>query len=191
MGGAGRGNPASYFLRKIMKDLMFDLETLGSKSGDIILQIGACYFDRNTGAIGKIFCRNMDMCESERLGFTHSLDTVKWWCWQTKDAQRSVFEGEMTPVVDVLIEFYEFCKGLDEAWSHSTFDQNLLFAYYEKMGMEIPFHYKRGSDLRTLTKLAKIDFKSIKREGIHHNGLDDCLYQVKYTVECLRKLNVK
>jgi hypothetical protein len=170
---------------------MFDLETLGSDSGDIIVQIGACYFDRDTGEIGKTFSRNMDMIESHRLGFTHSMDTVKWWLWQSKEAQKSVFEGQMTPVITALIDFSIFCKGLDTAWSHSTFDQVLLFAYYKKLGLEIPFHYKNGSDLRTITKLVKIDLKTRERKGVHHNGVDDCIFQVGYTVECLKALNQK
>ena len=44
-----------------MKDLMVDIETLGVSHDSVITQIGACYFDRNTGEIGAKFIANIDL----------------------------------------------------------------------------------------------------------------------------------
>ena len=43
-----------------MKDVMIDFETLGNSNNAVVVQIGACYFDRKTGEIGYKFETNID-----------------------------------------------------------------------------------------------------------------------------------
>jgi len=54
----------------------------------------------------------------------------------------------------------------------------------------LPFHYRQTRDIRTLTHLAghQRNESTIDPKDKTHNALEDCLYQVKYCVECFNKL---
>ena len=169
---------------------MLDIETFGTRVDCIILQIGACYFDRNTGQIGKTFTMNVDPHDARSLGFKEDFRTMLWWIWQSKEAQNAVFNNPK-PLMEVFGEFAKFAKEAENVFSHATFDFAIVIEAYKSVGLETPFHYKSSVDLRTLCKLAKIDLKKHVRVGIHHNGLDDCISQVAYTIECLKKLKLK
>jgi exodeoxyribonuclease VIII len=133
---------------------------------------------------------NIDPHDSRRLGFKENFDTMLWWMWQSKAAQNAVLDNPK-PLMEVFGEFSKFAKEAEDVWSHATFDFAIVTEAYKSVGLELPFHYKTSRDLRTICKLAKIDLKNHIRVGVHHNGLDDCITQVGYTVECLKKLKAK
>jgi DNA polymerase III epsilon subunit-like protein len=174
-----------------MKDLMLDLETMGNRPTSAIIQIGACYFDRNDGTIGETFLKQVSLADSMEWGLTVDASTIQWWVVQENKSWLNNPES----LVLVLDAFDEFYKSKTYVWSHSTFDIPILNNAYSKLGRRIPCHYRLTRDLRTLTHLAG----SSKNESIEvrdggadaHNALNDCLYQVKYTVECLNKLKGK
>lgn len=170
-----------------MKDVMLDIETLGTRPTSAIVQIGACYFDRNTGEIGETFSMNIEYPDGEGFApFTIDLSTINWWDEQSQEAKNAVFK-DGHPVREVIEKFAVFLKGADHLWSHATFDAPIVANAFAILGMKMPVHYKGMRDIRTLMDLA--DHHSEKpREGIHHNALDDCKFQVGYVVEALNKL---
>ena len=165
---------------------MIDIETIGVRSTSMLLQIGACYFDRNTGEIGKTFLVNIDPSMFKDQ-FTFDYGTVKWWFEQTEEARKSVMENAVELRV-ALMDLHDFCDS-DETniWCHATFDMPIILNAFEVMGIKFPIHFRRMRDIRTLMDIA--DHKTEKpRQGIHHNGLDDAKFQVVYVVEALNKL---
>ena len=60
------------------KNLMIDLETLGTFMNAPVVTIGACFFDPMTGEIGDKFYRKIDMVDAMRFG-SASGDTLRWW----------------------------------------------------------------------------------------------------------------
>lgn len=170
-----------------MKDLMIDLETWGTKPGCVVVQIGACMFDKETGAIGEKFSYNIDPRDSVKQGFTIEVDTVLWWLGQSKQAQDDVHRSPFL-VRDSLESFTKWLQGktIERAWCHKDFDLPLLAAYYNKTDREFPLKHFIFRDLRTILDLAKMNIKNRPRVGTHHSGLDDCLFQVGYVVDCLK-----
>lgn len=172
-----------------MKNVMLDLETLATSTDAAIVQIGACYFDDVTGAIGDTFKKNIDLAFSDKEA-RGVLDpaTVAWWLKQSDAARNSILtRGE--PSVNVLHEVNEFLKPAKFIWSHATFDFVILSESMRRHNITPSFCYRTCMDIRTLTRLASFA-KSVAwiREGTHHDALDDCKYQVKYCVDALNKL---
>jgi hypothetical protein len=72
-----------------MKDIMLDLETLGTKPGGIILSIGAAQFDLKKGLIDadNTFYENIQISDSVEKGFTITGETIEWWFKQDDNAR--------------------------------------------------------------------------------------------------------
>lgn len=173
-----------------MKDIMIDLETMGNQPTSAIIQIGACYFDRNTGEIGNTFLENVSLADSMMHGLTVDASTIEWWMVQ----ENKSWLVSPRRLADALGVLFNFIKTKTYIWSHSTFDIPILNNAYNRIESKAPFHYRMTRDLRTLTHLSgssKNESTEVRDEGADaHNALNDCLYQVKYTVECLNKLKL-
>lgn len=171
-----------------------DLETFGYRKKACIVQIGACYFDRVTGEIGNKFKENVDARTSVACGGEIDADTVYWWLSQSPEAIHSVTKSQ--PGIDVRIAISRLDQFLSEAkciWSHATFDFVILQETWQTLfpGVRPTFQYRASRDIRTLVDLAGVSTKKGRvREGTHHDALDDCIFQVGYCVEAMRKLGV-
>ena len=172
-----------------MKDVMIDLETLGNTNNAVVVQIGACYFNRHTGEIGEKFSVNIDADSSLREGFEVTGSTIYWWLEQEYNARSSIISGEKKMVGRAMVLFNRFLEKAECIWSHATFDYVILLNHLNKLNIKPSFSYRSARDLRTLTDLVKIDPKSYKSDGVLHNGLGDCIFQVGYTVDCINALN--
>jgi hypothetical protein len=174
-----------------MKDIMLDLETMGTSHDAAIIQIGACYFDRNTGEIGEEFLVNVDLKNEMERGFLVDASTIGFWMIQSDEARYSVMDADnVAQSLTALQDFNDFAKGVKHVWSHATFDFVILMNHLKKLKITPSIHYRGARDIRTLVDLAKIDLKQFKRAGIHHNALDDCKFQIQYVVECFNKLKL-
>jgi len=168
-----------------MKDVMIDIETLGTRSTSMIVQIGACYFDRKTGKIGPKFRQNISSGFDDR--FTIDASTISWWLSQSDEARASIAKDgkDLTTILTNLRDWLGEAKFV---WSHATFDIPILLNAFEKCDLHFPIHYTKMRDIRTLMDIANIDTKSLKREGTHHDALADCEYQVAYCTKALDSL---
>ena len=170
-----------------MKDVMIDVETFGKKSSSAIVQIGACYFDRETGEIGETLSININYNNDSR--FTFDYDTVSWWLSQSDEARKSITGNTVsieTAIASNLIPFLGKYPGLS-IWSHATFDVPILMHAFDKLGLEFPVNYKNMRDIRTLIDISDYKIPWNARTGVHHSALDDCRFQVKYCVAALKK----
>lgn len=172
-------------------NIMFDLETLGNTNKAPIVQIGAVKF-LDDGTIIDTFFSSINFDSLENYNFQINYSTLNWWFKQEDKAIKSLVESDkIGNIKDVLFDFKEWV-GNPKAyvyWSHATFDPPILINSLVETGISnfIPYYLFR--DLRTL-----IHFTGeipIEREGIHHNALDDCLYQVKYASKAIQILNTK
>jgi len=168
-----------------MKDVMIDIETLGTRTTSAIVQIGACYFNRENGDIGRVFEMNIKV---PRDMFTIDYSTIQWWLTQSPEAQQAI-TLDPQPLALVIDDLAAFLNEATYIWSHATFDVPILLNTFDKLDRNFPIHYTKMRDIRTLMDITK--HKSVaKRAGIHHTALDDCRYQVEYCVEALNKLKV-
>ena len=165
---------------------MIDIETWGTRSTSAIIQIGACYFDRDTGEIGDTFSVNIDYLVSTEP-FTTDEATMQWWSEQSQEAKDAVSANGVS-IATAIRDLHDFLDRDDVCiWSHATFDIPILLNAFHVLGLKFPIHYKKMRDIRTLMDLAD-HYGTKEREGIHHNALDDCIFQVGYCTEAFNKL---
>jgi len=179
-------------------DVMIDIETLANTSNAVINQLAAVVFDRHTGEIIDKFKKNVDTQTCVDIGLELSVETIEWWLGQSKDAQNSILEKPRYSIKDALQELYYFFikswKNVHDdvyniervnVWCHTTFDEPVLENAFRKTKTDVPWHYRSGRDLRTLVDLANYTIDKNKNVGTAHDALDDCLFQIEYTVKCI------
>lgn len=169
-----------------MTDIMIDLETLGTSSNAAVVQIGACFFNRATGEIG----RSLRINVRPDVGVIDS-DSVMFWLSQSKGAQNSILAEPRKGSKEAFEELNKFIQGAKYIWSHATFDFVILTNTLRVLGIKPMFRYQAARDIRTLQDLAGYPMPSKGREGVHHDALDDCKFQVAYCVAAFNALAVK
>jgi len=186
-------------------DVMIDIETLANTSNSAISQVAAIIFDRENGNIIDEFKRNVNLQTCIDIGLEMNVDTIEWWLSQTKKAQESILKKPRQSIKGVLTDLSTFIKKnwvilhnnktLNDfqindvkIWCHATFDEPVLSNAYNKCQIEEPWHFRGVRDLRTIIDLANYDIYKNENTGIAHDALDDCKFQIKYTVECIKQL---
>lgn len=166
-----------------MRDLMIDIETLGTEYGSVITQIGACYFDRFTGEIGGRYKVNIDIADCLREGLKIDAGALKFWFDQK---ERSFLRGTV-PLRWAMEEYRSFSKKAKCVWSHSTFDFSMILSVCFKLGIPPVNHYVTTKDIRTLMELAGTHKDDDAIYPNAHDALEDCYNQVKY---CVKAFNI-
>ena len=170
-----------------MKEIMLDIEAVDTKPTAAIMQIGACYFDRKTGKIGKTFLANIDLESSIQRGLTVCGTTLYWWFEQSEEARKSMLKKPRGKVQAVLTRFKKFTEDAECIWCHATYDFPIINNALIKCGLE-PMNFLIARDIRTISDLTGGRVRDFKREGVHHTALDDCKFQVEYITTLIKKL---
>jgi|SRR6267378_2123427 len=171
-----------------MKDVMVDLETLGTKPGSVILSIGAVAFDE-TG-LGEQFYRVISISSSLQAGLKEDADTKLWWSKQAPEARTVLDQATdlriAVPLVVALTEFAQWLGSVAplkdiKVWGNgSDFDNMMLAAAYDAVQMSLPWRFYNNRCYRTLKNL--LPAITFERSGVHHNALDDAMTQAAYAV---------
>jgi hypothetical protein len=169
-----------------MKDLMIDLETLGSTPETPVISIGAAFFDIQTKKIGPTFYMALDVNEQIARGRKPTGDTIKWWLGQS-DAAKRVFHEQAKPALVVLTTFIQWYKANNPkgafVWGNgSTFDISILENMFNDYKLEIPWGYNKAMDLRTFKRF-RAGGEQVKKSGVNHNALDDAVSQAQYILD--------
>lgn len=173
-----------------MKNVMLDFETFGNGKNACVVQVGACFFNKGTGEIGKTFLQNVDAKSAVRSGADMDAEPIYWWLKQSKEAIESVTKPPLMDIRDVFSELNDFLEDVDNIWSHATFDFVILQETLKRLNIKPKFSYRSARDIRTLNYLSKVSTKEpmFVRQGIHHSALDDCIFQVTYCVHAMKML---
>lgn len=171
-----------------MQNVMLDLETLGTRPGSVILSIGAAFFDLD-GRIGETFYRNISTKSCIERGLTVDERTQEWWRQQSDAARQSVLVDRRM-LDDVVTDFASFFRsgGGVYVWAQgAAFDPPLWEAASLACGRPAPWKYFNHRDTRTAYALFGFDPRSLPREGVHHNALDDVLHQITCVAAAIRR----
>lgn len=179
-----------------MNNLMIDLESLGTKSGSVITQIGAVQFDIETGERGAIFKQNVSIDSCLKVGLKVQQSTIEFWLQQSDEARLGMIK-DTKPLGEVLYEFQAFIQSLQPSelylWGNSArFDLGVLENAYTALNKSTPWLFRNERDVRTIVGLAPwIKDQFIKRGnmGILHDAVDDCIFQIEYVVATYNYLN--
>jgi len=169
-----------------MKDIMLDIETLGTLHNSVITQIGMLYFDRLTGELGKELLVNIRIQDCIDSGLRVDGGALKFWFEQEN---KSFLKNPVTlsKALECVRTFYD---KQSLVWAHSTFDFPLLSNAYSVIGQGFALPYRNLRDIRTLVDLSGLEYikKEDSKDPKTHNAMEDCKYQVVYCVECFKKL---
>jgi len=118
---------------------------------------------------------------------------LKFWFDQGTD--KMTWLKDPLPLTLALQQFRDFCYQSKNtpAWAHATFDFPILTSAYRLVNQGCPISYRKMRDIRTLVDLSGLPYSKPKADELKktHDGLDDCIYQVKYCVECFNVLRRK
>lgn len=168
---------------KKIKRVMLDFETLGNGKNACVAQVGACYFGE--GDVSDRFKRTVNAEDSIRNGAAMDASTVYWWLSQSPEAIKSITAGPLSSERETFEQLNDFLAEADEIWSHATFDFVILMESMKRLGIKPKFSYRHARDIRTLHALSGLDRDATKREGVHHDALDDAVYQAGYVMKML------
>ena len=169
-----------------MPDVMIDVETMGVLPTAPIIGIGAVAFNLATCELGERFYANVDLASTVAQGAIIEAGTVMWWMTQPDEARRKLTTGARLDVDTFLQQFSQWldksCVSVKErrVWACGTdFDNTKLSEHYRRAGLETPWMFWNNRDQRTVRELFKGKTEGVRREGTHHNALDDAIHQVQ------------
>lgn len=194
---------------------MIDIETLGTKPGSAILEIGANIF---TDKIEKEFFYPVCLKSNLKYGMTIDQNTVDWWAKQS--AREKVFTSKNVSLSYALRSFtadiishLKFPKEQFKdilVWGNgASFDITLMEEAYRRCSLEdkIPWKYWNVRDVRTLfsaawgenyykalkVAAAKEELKktSFNRKLVEHSSADDALVQSQMVLMAQKKLTAQ
>ncbi len=173
------------------EDVMIDLETMGTASDAPIMSIGAVFFDRFTGALGKEFHTRVTLQSNMHYNRIPSSGTIEWWLRQSKQAQTELLDGRKETLSNALYSLTSFLhvnqpdKKQVKPWANGlNFDITILEHAYSSMEGKamLNWHYQSLRDVRTAVQLGwdiGIDAHQFQFEGTAHNALSDAKHQAK------------
>jgi hypothetical protein len=160
---------------------MLDLETWGTAPGCAIRSVGAVVFDPMGSGTGEEFYANVDDDSCVALKLTREESTVKWWAKQSQQAQDSLLRDRRS-VYEVsrdLEMWFRRVRGMF-VWSQgANFDEVIMQAVFRATGVQSPWKFYNARDTRTAYEMARFDPRTLKRDGVYHNALDDAKHQAR------------
>ncbi len=170
-----------------MKNVMIDLETLGTSCDSVILSLGAVAFDET---IEDSFYRKINLQSCTDLGLKIDTDTVLWWLGQNELARKEIFEGnkDFPTLSCALLQFSAWLVDKENVkiWGNgSNFDNTILANAYRVCGLEIPWKFWNDRCYRTMKNIRKIE---LERTEVKHDALEDATYQARHLIKIMESI---
>lgn len=169
-----------------MKHVMIDIETLDTRPSAAILSIAAVRFDLDTGQLGPVFHKYVDIDSNLQCGRTVSGATILWWLSQPDEARNRIAGAQAEPLHNVLKDLSLFVEEGDMVWGNGAgFDNVILEDAYRTVGLNAPWRFWSNMCYRTLKNM----FKSAPKpqfQGVAHDALDDAKFQAQHLAIILR-----
>lgn len=163
-----------------MKNIMVDMETLGTTADAVIVSIGAIKFDLDGAIDDAGFYASISIDSNHEAKRKISEDTFLWWLKQGPAAQ-SVFHESKQTLKAALIDLADWI-GHDDyiMWSNGAdFDLPMLAHAYSCFAMEPPWKFWNSRCFRTYKNLPGAKKFSVPHAGVKHNALSDAHNQVQ------------
>jgi len=173
-----------------------DLETLGLSFNAPVIAIGVAAFNIDDGTIFDKFYLNVDWHSNVELGRALQPGTMQWWLKQSEEARLALINknADGIPLPDALTNMHTWMLGIEEKkrvkpWGNgATFDISILEHAFQGCKLLPPWEFWNIRDMRTIVDVAAVDKNDLKREGTHHNALDDAVFQAEVISRAWRKL---
>ena len=163
------------------KDLMLDIETLGTKHDAPVLSLGACWFNYDKPEIeptGKIHVVFDVEYQQKHQGRIIRADTVKWWMGQSEAARSALFPPNPTLFQSFIDKLTAMTSAADAIWAKGPdFDCTILQSLVEACGVDYKWPYYKHRCVRTMTVQLSDLCSHVRLSGAAHNALDDAVHQ--------------
>lgn len=187
------------------KDIMVDIETLGTGENATVFQISAMSFDLTTG--GKLDSINL-IGDIEKYGDLNvDGSTLKWWLNTDKELLTELLNKGTYEEYDLFEALHKWLENQSTTgdmkdvylWGNGIlFDNAKLQTNLNGCsGLKYPIYYKNDRDVRTILELASMKSglteeeikESVTDENERkHDAFDDISYQIRLVVECYKIL---
>lgn len=161
-----------------MRNIMVDIETLGTRSTSVILSIGAVAFDDT--ALGNTYHTRIDIDSCLAAGLTVDGRTIQWWMEQPDNA-RQLFQRAAEPLKHALLDFTHAFDWDDTlVWCNGmNFDLPILENAFNAVGVAVPWKYYNGRDYRTVKGMFPKELVNRVRiePTVEHDALEDARAQ--------------
>jgi len=161
---------------------MIDIETLGTRPGDIIVSIGAVEFDLTASKLGREFYCVIHAGNAAQHGLKIEASTVMWWLTQSEQARKQIAHGGI-PLREALENFSAWAPNDMKPFGNgASFDLSLLRANYAAVGLPTPWKFWNERCYRTV-KAMNTAVPEDERQGTFHNALDDAKHQALHLIK--------
>lgn len=167
-----------------MNNVMLDLETMGQGTNAAIVAIGAVHFTIPEEVLGKFYyVVDLQSCLDEGLEVDGK--TVIWWLQQSMAARAELCCENPTSLRSALASFRDWLPKDSLVWGNGpSFDNAILANAYRKVGMEVPWDFRKERCYRTIRKLApEMDPEGV---GVRHCAVDDAESQARYLIKLFK-----
>lgn len=183
------------------KDIMVDIETLGTGENATVFQISAMSFDLTTGDKHGSINLIGDIETYGRLDVDGS--TLKWWLNTDKELLTELINKGTYEEYDIFEALHKWLEAQSTTgdmkdvylWGNGIlFDNAKLQTNLNGCsGLKYPIYYKNDRDVRTILELASMKSglteeqikESVTDENERkHDAFDDIAYQIRLVVKC-------
>lgn len=185
-------------------DISIDIETLSLTNRAMILSIGACLFDIDTGKVKQQFYVNLDNDVNSASRFDISKDTVEWWSKQSAEAKKALEANKVDPrkAIEQLIAWmhqmsrYERSPNSNRIWANDPqFDLSIIDYTAHVYGHKVPWKFWEERSFRTIVDLAETLTGNNKdsfrvKPTVAHNALADAIAQAQTISNAFNLLKV-
>lgn len=165
------------------KDVMVDLETLGTTADAVIMSIGAVKFNIDTDEIDDAgFYASISIDSNLDKGRRIDEDTLVWWMSQSPQAQAVFREPKenLAAALDGLAAWFGNDEKLN-VWSNGAdFDIPMLAHAYRQHDWLTPWKFWNSKCFRTWKGLPAAKKVNYQKVGVTHNALTDAINQAKH-----------
>lgn len=175
--------------------LMIDLETLGTRPGAVVVEVGLVLFRAGCSCEESKLVR-VDVQSCLDCGMKVDAATLWWWAEQCDEARRAVFsvvpgDGRPAPVSVKLAahQIHDAITGAGAAgvWANgASFDLPILAELFYRAHLDVPWDFRRERCYRTVNAMFP-DFPKLTFGGVCHSSLDDAKYQAARLVQLNEK----
>jgi hypothetical protein len=174
-----------------MKDIMLDIETMGTGPCAALVQVGAMRFDLETGQCApQTLLIDVALQSSLAVGAVETIATREWW------AARGGFLHASSPVSvgDMFGQLHGWVREGGEVvrvWAKGPhFDIAILEFHALALGGRLPWEYYQVRDVRTIVELARFTgWRHGAGSGPTHRADQDCEVQVANVLSAYKALS--
>jgi len=178
---------APYVHKKIAVNVAIDLETLDLRPRAAVVSVGLAAFTVQGGIVGTAYVI-LDTKSQILVGRSVSDDTVAWWGRQAPEV-RAVLDdpSRMSPEIALqhITSFFERFQNntymVEGVWGFGAdFDNATLIDLFADYRVPLPWDYRANRCGRTLVAVEGTTKPASKKGSVHHNALDDAIWQAEY-----------